>query len=418
MSVTYTQRIVDTQLANRLASAGAILIEGPKSCGKTETARQHAASEVLLDIDAAARSTLEIAPQALLAGPTPMLIDEWQLAPEVWNLVRREVDNRRGRGQFILTGSATPTADTRRHSGAGRFSVIRMRPMSLAESGESSKTVSLDALLSGREQQAPDPGLTIESLVAAICRGGWPALIGSSANESSLFLRDYLTNVSHVDIPSISGSMRSPTKVALVLASLARHTSTEAGIATIASDITHSDQTVDRRTATDYIEALDRLMLVEDQPAWSPRLRSRAAIRTTPKRHFVDPSLAVAAMGATQQQLLRDPKTLGLLFESLVVRDLRVLSGPLDATVHHYRDSSQLEIDAIVRCADGRWGAFEVKLGASQMDAAARQLRRFKDRVDLSGVGEPSVLAVVTGRGVAYKRPDGVHVVPIGCLGP
>ena len=418
MSVTYTQRIVDTQLANRLASAGAILIEGPKSCGKTETARQHAASEVLLDIDAAARSTLEIAPQALLAGPTPMLIDEWQLAPEVWNLVRREVDNRRGRGQFILTGSATPTADTRRHSGAGRFSVIRMRPMSLAESGESSKTVSLDALLSGREQQAPDPGLTIESLVAAICRGGWPALIGSSANESSLFLRDYLTNVSHVDIPSISGSMRSPTKVALVLASLARHTSTEAGIATIASDITHSDQTVDRRTAADYMEALDRLMLVEDQPAWSPRLRSRAAIRTTPKRHFVDPSLAVAAMGATQQQLLRDPKTLGLLFESLVVRDLRVLSGPLDATVHHYRDSSQLEIDAIVRCADGRWGAFEVKLGASQVDTAARQLLRFKDRVDLSGVGEPSVLAVVTGRGVAYKRPDGVHVVPIGCLGP
>ena len=418
MSVTYTQRIVDTQIVNRLASAGAILIEGPKSCGKTETARQHAASEVLLDIDAAARSTLEIAPQALLAGPTPMLIDEWQLAPEVWNLVRREVDNRRGRGQFILTGSATPTADTRRHSGAGRFSVIRMRPMSLAESGESSKTVSLDALLSGREQQAPDPGLTIESLVAAICRGGWPALIGSSANESSLFLRDYLTNVSHVDIPSISGSMRSPTKVALVLASLARHTSTQAGIATIASDITHSDQTVDRRTATDYIEALDRLMLVEDQPAWSPRLRSRAAIRTTPKRHFVDPSLAVAAMGATQQQLLRDPKTLGLLFESLVVRDLRVLSGPLDATVHHYRDSSQLEIDAIVRCADGRWGAFEVKLGASQVDTAARQLLRFKDRVDLSGVGEPSVLAVVTARGVAYKRPDGVHVVPIGCLGP
>ncbi|NBU30416.1 MAG: ATP-binding protein [Actinobacteria bacterium] len=415
--MAYRTRVADAEVAQRLIATGAVLIEGPKSCGKTETARRVAASEVLFDIDPAARSAVEISPESVLNGPAPLLLDEWQLAPSVWDRVRREVDSRQKPGQFILTGSSVPDHDVRRHSGAGRIGIVRMRTMSLVESGESIGTVSLRALLAGDEQASAESGMKVQTLAVALCRGGWPSLIDTESAMASAALGDYILHTCHVDVLSVAGPRRDPTKVGRVFQSLARLTATDAPLQTIAADVHQSGGSIDRHSVADYVDALERLMLVENQPAWSPRLRSRAVVRVSPKRHFVDPSLAAAAMGASPEKLLRDPETLGLLFESLVVRDLRVLSAPLRGTVHHYRDNVGFEIDAIVQCPDGRWGAFEVKLGHLRVDAAAAQLLKFRQRVDTSIVGEPAVLGVITVGGPAYRRPDGVHVIPIDCLG-
>ncbi|MBU6214017.1 MAG: DUF4143 domain-containing protein [Actinomycetales bacterium] len=415
--MVYLPRVADAALTERLTSAGAVLIEGPKACGKTETARQQARSEIRLDVDTASRLAVDVAPGTVLAQPAPLLIDEWQLAPTVWDHVRRAVDDRKQHGQFILTGSAQPTDDARRHSGAGRISAMRMRPMSLSESRNSSAEVSLGKLLDGHAQPAPDPGMTVEVLADLVAQGGWPALLGLDARTCSRRLNDYLDQTCHVDVLLLSGSRRDPEKVRLLLRSLARHTATQAAVTTVTADVSQFGDSIDRKTASDYISALERLMIVENQPAWSPALRSRSHVRVSPKRHFVDPSLAVAAMGASPQRLLRDPETLGLLFESLVVRDLRVLASALDASGYHDRDNNNLEIDAIVQCLDGRWGAFEIKLGAGAIDAAAAQLLAFRTIVDTAVCGEPAVLAVITSTGPAYLRKDGVHVVPIGTLG-
>jgi len=417
--VAYRPRVVDAELAARLGATGAVLIEGPRGCGKTETARHVARSEVRLDVDDDARAAGLVAPAVLLAGDRPRLIDEWQLVPAVWNHVRREVDDHPGQtGQFILTGSAVPVDDATRHSGGLRFTRLRMRPMTLAETGHSTGDVSLGALLAGEEPRARDPGLTIADLAERIAVGGWPGLLERTPDQALVALRGYLDETRRVDLARLDGARRDPENVARVLRSLARNTATAASARSIAADVGGSEGPIDHHTVLDYIAALTRLFVVEDLPAWSPALRSRSILRTSVTRHFVDPSLAVAALDASPQRLVRDVETLGLLFESLVVRDLRTHAQALDATVFHYRDNNGLEADAVVQRRDGSWAAFEVKLGQAAIDGAAANLRRLADRVDSDRHGAPVALAVITGWGYGYRRPDGVAVIPIGALAP
>jgi hypothetical protein len=415
--VAYRSRIVDAELAVRLEATGAVLIEGPRGCGKTETARRAAQSEVRLDVDDEARVAGLVAPAVLLEGDCPRLIDEWQLVPAVWNHVRRQVDDHPDQtGRFILTGSAVPADDATRHSGSLRFTRLRMRPMSLSETGHSTGQVSLAALFDGGEPRAGDPGLTIRDLAERIAIGGWPGLLGRTPDQSLIALRGYLEETCRVDLGRSDDVRRDPENVGRVLRSLARNVATAASARSIAADVGGADGRVDHHTVLDYIAALTRLFVVEDLPAWSPALRSRSILRTAATRHFVDPSLAVAALDARPERLLRDVRTLGLLFESLVVRDLRVYAQALDATVLHYRDNTGLEADAVVQRRGGDWAAFEVKLGQAAIDEAAASLLQLADRVDADTHGKPSALAVIAGWGYAYRRPDGVDVIPIGTL--
>ena len=416
--MVYRDRVIDGELKQRLASAGAVLIVGAKACGKTESARRVAASAVFLDTDAAARQALVVDPSLVLDGPTPRLIDEWQVEPTVWNHVRRAVDDRGAPGQFILTGSAVPADDVTRHTGAGRFSRLRMRPMSLFETGHTNGAISLAALLSGEPPRSADPGLTVRDLAQLVTVGGWPALQRRGVPEASRALRDYLDQIRRVDVERVDGIPRDPAKVGRLLQSLARNVATETAVSTLAADAGGSDGALSRHTVMGYLDVLERLMVIENQPAWAPHLRSRSVLRSAPKRHFVDPSLAVAALHAGPDRLLADLSLLGLLFESLVVRDLRVYAQGLDGQVFHYRDNTGLEIDAVVETGDGRWAAFEVKLGAGLADAGAAALLRFADRVDTTRCGLPATLAVIVGSGYGYVRPDGVAVVPIGSLRP
>ena len=414
----YRPRILDGELREQLQAAGAVVIEGPKACGKTMTAQQQAASSVLLDIDVGARQALAVDPALVLAGPRPRLLDEWQVAPALWNLVRRAVDTSGQSGQFLLTGSAVPADDAERHTGAGRFAFLRQRPMTLFEAGRSTGAVSLRSLLAGDPPAAADPGLTLQDLSETLAIGGWPALQERPLKAAVRASRDYLEQVRQVDISRVGDRRRDPLRVAALLRALGRHSATEARLATLAADAAGADGGLDERTVADYLQALERLMVIESQPAWAPHLRSRARLRRAPKRHFVDPSLALAALGAGPERLLADLEWFGLLFESLVIRDLRVLSQPLDGEVFHYRDHYGLEVDAIVQLRDGRWGAFEIKLGEAQVEQAASNLLRFARSVDDQRSGAPACLAVICGKGYAYRRADGVTVLPVGALGP
>jgi predicted AAA+ superfamily ATPase len=416
--VPYRARIVDDELAGRLSATGAVVIEGPKACGKTATARQIAASEVLLDVDANARQAVNVDPSLILAGPTPRLIDEWQIEPEIWNHIRRAIDDRTEPGQFILTGSAVPADEVTRHTGAGRITRLRMRPMSLLERGRSSGSISLEALLAGESGQSPDSGLTVEDLAREIASGGWPGFIGLAPDNARRAVRDYLDEIRRVDIGRIDGTRRDPDRVGQLLRSLARNVASYAAATTLARDTGGAEGPIKDDTVRDYLAALTRLMVVEDQPAWAPHLRLRYLLRSAPKRHFVDPSLAVAALRATPEALLRDLSLFGFLFESLVVRDLRVYAQANDAQVLQYRDSSGLEVDAIVQAADGRWAAFEVKLGTGQVEVGAQALDRFARQIDTAKSGPPAALGVIVGSGYGYAREDGIHVIPIGALGP
>ncbi len=397
---------------------GAVVIEGPKACGKTATARQVAASEVLLDVDANARRAIAVDPSLVLEGPIPRLLDEWQIEPAIWNHVRRAIDERSQPGQFILTGSAVPADDITRHTGAGRIARLRMRPMSLFETGRSTGAVSLADLLEGKAGSSADPGLTVADIVDEIAIGGWPGLRGRGVRDGLLAVRDYLEEIARVDVGRVDERRRDPNRVARLLVSLARNVATPAAATTLARDTGGVDGPLKDDTVRDYLAALERLMIVEDQPAWAPHLRSRHRLRTAPKRHFVDPSLAVAALRATPERLLDDLELLGFLFESLVVRDLRVYAQFADAHVSHYRDDDGLEVDAIVEAGDGRWMAFEVKLGQGQIDEAAASLTRFAERVDTASDGSPALLGVIVATGYGYCREDGVAVIPIGALGP
>lgn len=416
--MTYLPRVVDDELDARLGAAGAVVIEGPKASGKTETARRRAASTVLLDVDDNARRAAAVDPSLVLEGPTPRLIDEWQVEPGLWNHVRRAVDDRGVPGQFVLTGSSVPADDVARHTGAGRFSFLRMRPMTLFETGHTNGAVSLGALLAGDPPRSDDPGLTVADLARRITSGGWPAQHDRRVADAARAAHDYLEQVRQVDVSRVAGSRRDPARIERLLRSLARNTATEVATTVLAADAGGGDGPLDRHTVAEYLNILDRLMVIEDQPAWAPHLRSRANLRSSPKRHFVDPSLAVAALGAGPERLLDDLNLLGLLFESLVIRDLRVLAQPLDGQVLHYRDNYGVEADAVVQLADGRWGAFEVKLGAGLVDEGAEALLRFRDAIDTRKSGEPSVLGVIAGTGFGYVRPDGIAVIPVGALAP
>ena len=414
----YLPRIVDAELAELLEAAGAVLIEGPKACGKTATAMRAAASEVLLDVDDNARRMIGVDPAVVLDGDTPRLIDEWQLEPAIWNHVRRMVDRRSRPGQFILTGSAVPADDTTRHTGAGRFTRLRMRPLSLHETGHSSGEISLRRLLDGEEQRAQRSDLSIASVAALVCAGGWPGNAGKPLGAALRMNRGYLDEICRVDISRVSEKRRDPVKVARLLRSLARNVATPVAMSKLAADVGRDGEGLKADTVAEYLEALKRLMLVEDQPAWSPHLRSRTTLRATPVRHFADPSLAAAALRATPARLTADPEFLGLLFESMVIRDLRIYAQAADAHVYHYREKEGLEVDAIVEAADGRWAAFEIKLGERWVAEGSKNLNRLARRMEGSDHEQPSALAVIVPNGYGRAGTQDVGVIPIGALGP
>ncbi len=418
MQSAYIPRIGDRELARRLESAGAVLIEGPRACGKTAMAREVAASEVLLDVDENARSAAAVDPSLVLAGDNPRLIDEWQIEPGLWNHVRRAVDRGTKRGQFILTGSAAPADDITRHTGAGRISRLRLRTMTLLETGISTGEISLQNLLQGGFESCQNPGLSLREAAVQLCRGGWPGDLGLSDAACQGARSDYLEEIRRADISRPDGVRRDPENVGRVLRSLARNLATPVSARTIAADAGGDRGPLDVDTVSGYLDALRRLMVYEEQPSWSPHLRSRSLLRQAPKRHFVDPSLAAAALGATPERLLADLELLGLLFESLAHRELSVYARASGASVYHYRDNTGLEVDAVVETPRGDWCAFEVKLGGGQIDAAAAALLKFRDRVDAEKTGVPQTLGVIVSSGYGYLRDDGVAVIPIAALGP
>ena len=415
--MSYLPRVADQELADRLGRSGAVLIEGAKWCGKTQTALQAAGSVLQVDTDLDVPELMQVDPTLLLEGATPRLLDEWQWQPKLWDHVRHAVDDRREAGQFILTGSATPDQDVRRHSGAGRFSVMRLRPMSLWESGYSSGQVSLGDIRRGRPVRAPADHRSIVEIAETVVRGGWPATVGMDLSTASSYVLDYLELLAEADISHAFETRRDPVRVRQLLASLGRNTATTASVSTLVADVGQVGGSLSREAATAYLVALERLMITENQPAWSTALRDAAKLRQAPKRHLVCPSLAAATMGATADKLVREPKTLGALFESQVVRDLRVYSSRERGRLYHHRDSRSREIDIIVEYPDG-WVAVEVKLGAGGVEAAVANLLRVTATIDTQMVGEPDALVVVTGSGAAYRRKDGVVVVPLGALRP
>lgn len=409
--MAYIERLADAQLGDALERAGAVLIQGPKACGKTETASRRAASIVHVDTDPTVAPQVSVDPSLVLEGRVPRLLDEWQVQPALWNAVRRAVDSADGRGQFILTGLTAPGVDAVRHSGAGRFSRLQMRTMTLVESGDSDGTVSLSGLLAGDAPRSTAPPLDFNGLLKRIAVGGWPGLTGLSDDAAGASLRDYVATIATVDIDA-AGSRRDPSRVLRLMRALARSTATEVTISTLARD----ESSLSRDTVREYLDALARIFVVEDQPAWSAHLRSSATLRKVRKRHFTDPSLVLALLGADASALRQNLPYAGQLFESLAVHDLRVLAQPLGGEVYHARDSVGREIAAIVHLPSARWAGFEVKLGSAveTLDEAAASLRAFADNVE--GADDP-VLTIVTGTGPAYRRNDGVNVVSIGGLG-
>jgi hypothetical protein len=414
----YLPRIADRELERRLRAIGAVVIEGPKACGKTWTASQYAKTTFRLDEDPAVRALIKNAPEQLFDNPTPILFDEWQVEPALWNRVRRQVDDRHGKGLYILTGSATPNDDVTRHSGAGRFGVIQMRPMSLFESKHANGEVSLSGLLEGEEQRGNGQHLSFMEVVRRIVIGGWPELINVDEEDARHWLSDYITQIAEVDVQGL-GARRDPANIRRLLASLGRSVGQATKSSEIANDVGGEAGPIARDTLANYTTALERLHLIDNSQAWRPHMRSRVRLRQAPVRYLVDPSLGVAALGVGSTELLRDPNALGLHFEALVVRDLRVYAQPLGGFVDSWRDANGHEVDAIVSVRDNKWGAFEIKLGHDDVDEAAESLLRFAAKVDISRHGEPASLGVIISNGsYAYRRKDGVHVIPMGCLGP
>lgn len=421
MENKYLKRIADCVLQERLAASGAVLIEGPKWCGKTRTALENSKSYLFMQDPDKAISYLKAVdtkPSLLLKGDTPRLLDEWQTAPVLWDAVRFMVDQRGKSGQFILTGSAVPKDNVVQHTGTGRISRLLMRPMSLYESMESNGSVSLKALFDGETEIDNFSTLTIEQIAFAIVRGGWPASIGESEKIALRHAVDYVEAIINADVSRVDGIEKNPVRVRALLRSLSRNISTLATIRTIHDDIAmgDADESVSEKTISQYLGALDRIFVTENSPAWNPALRSKTAIRTSPKRQFVDPSIAAAVMRLTPSSLLEDFNYFGFLFESLCDRDLRIYAEAIDGQVFHYRDGSGLEADAVIALNDGRWAAVEVKLGSKEIEEAAVHLLELKDKVNTEKMRAPSFLMILTGTEIAYRREDGVYVVPLGCL--
>ena len=419
MEEEYLARIVDKELDTYLTSFGAVLIEGARGCGKTMTASRRSASAIFLQDIRERKNYLraaEIAPDTLLVGDAPRLIDEWQTIPILWDGVRFEVDRRRKKGQFILTGSATPADDTAMHTGTGRFGRLLMRPMSLFESLESDGSVSLGSIFNGENIKGISQ-LTLEKLAFALVRGGWPASLGSNEKAALLYAREYVRFVENRDISDVDDVGRNPKRAHRLMQSVARNVSTMARRKTIIEDMVgNGGDYISEKTFTSYLNALRRLFVLEELPAWNPSIRSKTALRTSDKLHFTDPSIAAVLLNASPQRLMQDFNTFGMLFESLCIRDLRIYSQSLDGEVYHYHDGSGLEADAIIHLHDGHWGAVEIKMGAGEIDKAADNLKKLRDKIDEEKMRGPSFLMVITATGFAYRREDGVYVVPIGCL--
>lgn len=416
----YRPRLADRELERALEKSPAVIVEGPRACGKTWTALRSSRSAVMLDGSDDVRLAAALDPASLLDGAVPRLLDEWQLAPRIWNPMRRECDRRARPGQFILTGSATPPDDITRHSGAGRITRLRMRPMSLLETGESAGRVSLAALLDGTAESGGRSEMQFGEVVAAVCRGGWPGWAEESPMTAQSRLRDYLGEVARTDIARSAGTMHDPAAVGRLLASLARNEATCATFKTLAADMGGGrGASVHPRTVKNYLNTLSRLFVVEGLPPWAPHLRSAAQLRRSPKRYFADPSLAVAALRANSERLKNDLEFLGLLFESLAIRDLRVYAQANDCRVSYFQDGSSLEVDAIIERDDGAWIAAEIKLGGEQLiEHGVRSLLRLRNRIDRKRMGEPSALIVVTATGYSFRHRGGVLVAPLGVMGP
>jgi predicted AAA+ superfamily ATPase len=418
----YLPRIADIVLSDRLEAKGAVLIEGPKWCGKTTTALQKAKSVVYMQDPLDKEQNLALAelnPLQLLKGKTPRLIDEWQLAPKLWDAIRFDVDKRDEFNQFILTGSFVPADDmSNSHSGTGRITRMTMRPMSLFESKDSDGSVSLRSLFGSKNEISADSNISIEELAFLICRGGWPKAIGQSQRVALQQAFDYVDSIVNKDASRVDGIAKNPQRMKNLLHSYSRFIASDAKITTIRDDMVANDvDTLNYNTVYTYISALKKIFVVEDLPAWTPKLRSKTAIRTTDTRHFTDPSIATASLGIGPQDLLDDLQTMGLFFENLCIRDLRVFAEALDGNVYHYRDKTDLECDAVIHLRNGSFGLVEVKLGGSAIDTAAGNLLKLQERLDTNRMKHPSFLMILTGTKYAYTRKDGVHVVPIGCLG-
>lgn len=418
----YYKRIADNILIDKLESKGAVLIQGPKWCGKTTTASRIAGSIINMQDPARKNQYLKMAeldPSILLEGETPRLIDEWQLAPQLWDAVRFEVDKRDEFRQFILTGSAVPLADmTKSHSGTGRISRMLMRPMTLYESGDSNGTVSLRELFKEQNEIVSRSDIDIRKGAFLICRGGWPKAIGQSEKIDLRQAYDYYDAVVESDISDADGVGRNPQRVMLLMRSYARNISSDVKMSVIREDMVSNDlDSLNVDTIYSYINALKGIFVIEDMPAWSPNLRSRTAIRTSDTRHFVDPSIAVAALGIGPDDMLHDLNTFGLLFESMCVRDLRVFAEAIDGAVYHYRDRTGLECDAVIHLRNGSYALIEVKLGGDKtIDEASANLMKLRDKIDTDKMQSPAFMMVLTCTEFAYRRDDGVYVVPIGCL--
>lgn len=415
----YYPRISDKLVEEKLSISGAVLIEGPKWCGKTRTGQHFAKSTLFMqdpDKGAGYMQMADTMPSRLLHGAKPRLLDEWQEAPVLWDAVRFDVDKTGEWGQYILTGSAVPRDDMQpKHTGTGRISRVRMRPMTLFESNESEGSVSLASLFDGVTDIVGENPLTIPDIARAICRGGWPEVVAKKTYSGQV-AQNYVEAVINYDIKRVDGVDRSPHRVQQLLRSYARNISTMATMSTILADVQANDTMFSEPTLYSYVNALRRIFLIEDIPAWKPSLRSKSAIRTSEKRQFVDPSIATAAMRIDADGILNDFEYFGFLFESLVTRDLRVYTQALGGDVFHYRDRDKLEADLILHLYNGKWAAIEVKLGSKDIEEGARHLCALKKKVDTDKVGEPAFLMVVTGGQFAYRRNDGVLVVPIGCL--
>ena len=424
----YRHRILDSLLERKLQAKGAVLIEGPKWCGKTTTAEEIAASKVLLarkDVKEQFKSLLEIDIDEALRGETPMLIDEWQTVPKLWDAVRYTVDERRRMGQFILTGSAVPDKEAeeeREHSGTGRFAWLTMRPMTLFESGESNGCVKLSDLFTSPAKIFAKNDLNLEDIAFLICRGGWPMAVGLPDEIALEQAFDYYDAVTKEDVSKVDGVKRASERVRRLMRSYARHQGTQASIATLREDLKNNDaSSLDENTINSYLDALRKIFVIEDMPAWNPNLRSKTAIRTSDTRYFVDPSIATASLEIGPMDLINDLNTMGLFFETLCVRDLRVFAESLNGKIYHYRDKSGLECDAVIHLRGGRYGLIEIKLGGqSLINDGAATLTALSNQIDTSKMKEPAFKMILTATGdYAYRRPeDGIYVVPIGCLQP
>lgn len=423
----YRKRIADALLERKLAGKGAVLIEGPKWCGKTTTGEQHAKSILYLDDPGKVKENLvtaDLAPQELLRGDAPRLLDEWQIAPQLWDAIRFEVDHREGNGHFILTGSSVPVEEDvenpkRQHSGTGRFAWLRMRPMALYESGESNGEISLKELFSAPEKIYAHSSLTREDIAFLVCRGGWPAAIDMEREIALDQAFDYCDAIAERDMSRVDKVRRSPERVRRLMRSYARNQGAQATFETIADDMAANEpQAMDTDTISSYINALRKMFVVEESEAWNPNLRSKTAVRTSNTRYFTDPSIGTAILQLGPQDLLNDFNTFGLFFESLAVRDLRTYADALLGKVYHYRDSDKLECDAVVHLRNGEYGLVEIKIGGETLiEEGAETLKALRNKLDTTKMKKPSFMLVLVGIGnIAYRRDDGIYVVPVGCL--